>query len=224
VRGVSDRLVHVERLAAGEPRGMLVLLHGRGADEHDLMPLAEALDPARELLAVAPRGPLQLPPGGAHWYRVMRIGYPDPATFHPTVELAAGWLDTVGGEHGIGRERTVLAGFSQGAVMSWALGLGTGRPTPAAIVALSGFMPTVEGFGLDLDRPGLRTAIGHGTLDPIIGVEWGREARDRLAAAGHVPLYREYPMPHTIDPAFVAELRGWIGAALSPAETGRASQ
>ena len=74
-----------------------------------------------------------------------------------------------------------MAGFSQGAVMSYALGLGAGRPRPAGIIALSGFVPTVPGFELDLaGRAGMPVAIGHGTLDQVIGVEWGRQ-RPRAA-------------------------------------------
>ena len=65
-----------------------MLFHGRGADEHDLFPLADVLDPERRLVVVFPRGPLALPPGGAHWYQVMRIGFPDPGTFLPTAKLA----------------------------------------------------------------------------------------------------------------------------------------
>ena len=67
---MAGELVHRIRPAAGEPEGALVLLHGRGADEHDLLPLLEALDPERRLVGVTPRGPLSLPPGGAHWYVV----------------------------------------------------------------------------------------------------------------------------------------------------------
>ena len=79
-------------------------------------------------------------------------------------------------------ERTVIGGFSQGAVMSYALGLGArSARRPPGIIALSGFIPTVAGFSLDLEsRRGLPVAIGHGTLDPVIGVEFGRDARDRL--------------------------------------------
>ena len=206
---MGDDLVAVERPAAGEARGLLVLLHGRGADEHDLAPLADALDPGREWRAVLPRGPLRLPPGGAHWYRVHEIGFPDPDTFFPTYELAGRWLDAVAAGH----DRVVLAGFSQGAVMSWALGLGRGRPRPAGIIALSGFIPTVDGFEIDEDAAGgLPVAIGHGTLDPVIGVEWGRRARDAMTAAGADVLYRESPMPHTIDPGFLADLRPWLAA------------
>jgi phospholipase/carboxylesterase len=212
--GGPEPLTHLLRPAAGEPDGLLVLIHGRGANEHDLAPLADLLDPQRRLATACPRGPLALPPGGAHWYALGGIGTPDRGTFMPTWARLQGWLSAVQEDVGAAPERTVICGFSQGAVMSWALTLGEGRPTPAAVIALSGFMPTVEGFSLDLDRPGLRAAIGHGSMDPIIGVEWGRDARDRLLAAGHQPLYRESPMGHTIDPGFLDELRPWVADAL----------
>jgi phospholipase/carboxylesterase len=83
-------------------------------------------------------------------------------------------------------------------------------------MALSGFLPEVEGFSLDLDRAeGLPVAIGHGTHDPIIPVEFGRDARDRLVRAGADVTYRESPMPHTIDPGFMRELPGWIRRTLA---------
>ena len=79
----------------GEPEGALVLFHGRGADEHDLVPLLDVLDPERRLLGVTPRGPLSLPPGGAHWYVVPRVGYPDPETFHASYGSRRAWLDAL---------------------------------------------------------------------------------------------------------------------------------
>jgi phospholipase/carboxylesterase len=215
--GGPEPLTHVLRPAAGTPAGLLVLIHGRGANELDLAPLADVLDPGRRLAAACPRGPLALPPGGAHWYALAGLGTPDRATFMPTWGRLQAWLAAVQDEVGATPERTVICGFSQGAVMSWSLALGAGRPTPAAVIALSGFMPTVDGFSLDLDRPGLRAAIGHGTMDPIIGVEWGRDARDRLTAAAHAPLYRESPMGHSIDPGFLDELRPWLADAVAGA-------
>ena len=199
-----------------------MLLHGRGADEHDLFPLLDLLDPERGLVGVTPRGPLALPPGGAHWYAVRRIGYPDRETFAATYALAAGWLDALPGALGVPRERIVLGGFSQGAVMSYALGLGRGRPSPAAIVALSGFIPTVEGFELALaERQALPVAIGHGTLDPVIGVEFGHDAEQRLAGAGLSVTYRESAMGHSIDPGFAAGLASFVADAVDAAATAR---
>jgi phospholipase/carboxylesterase len=207
----ADSLTHLVRAAADKPEGLLVLFHGRGADERDLFPLLDVLDPERRLLGVTSRGPLHLPPGGAHWYAVREIGYPDPATFTETFALASSWLDALSADAHISAERTVLGGFSQGAVMTYALGLGEGRPRPAGLIALSGFMPAVPGFGLDLDPPLPRIAIGHGAIDAVISVDWSRDARSRLTAAGADLTYCESPqMGHSIDPAFFHELPAWL--------------
>jgi phospholipase/carboxylesterase len=107
--------------------------------------------------------------------------------------------------------------------MSYALGLGAGRPRPAGILALSGFIPQVEGFELEpANAAGLPVAIGHGSHDPVIGVEFGRAARDRLEELGADVTYRESPMPHTIDPAFMSELPYWLRGL--PARSAAAEQ
>lgn len=205
-----DALPHLIRPAAGDPAGALVLFHGRGTSEHDLYPLLDALDPERRLVGATPRGPLVLPPGGAHWYVVRDIGFPDRETFTASYDLASSWLDALAEETEIPPERTVIGGFSQGAVMSWALGLGRGRPRPAGIVALSGFIPTVDSFELDSTPPLPPVAIGHGAYDPIISVDWGRKAKALLEEAGAEVLYKESPMPHSVDPSFVVELQPWV--------------
>ncbi len=207
-------LPYITRPAASEPAGAIVLFHGRGADEHDLYPLFDILDPERRLLGVCPRGPLSLPPGGAHWYVVRRVGYPDEATFHPTYASTSVWLDELSREGGVPLENTVLGGFSQGAVMSYALGLGSGRPRPAGLLCLSGFIPEVEGFELDLgNASGLPVAIGHGTQDPVIEVAFSRAARSTLEDAGAEVTYRESAMGHSIDPGYLDELRVWLRTA-----------
>lgn len=224
----SEALVHRVREPAGDPAGALVLLHGRGADEHDLYRLIDLLDPSRRLLGVTARGPLSLPPGGAHWYAVRSIGYPDPATFRQSYGLLTRWLDAFLAERGIAHQRTVIGGFSQGAVMSYATALGAGRPRPAGLIGLSGFIPTVEGFELDLTGArGLPVAIGHGTHDPVIGIEWGHGARRCLGEAGADLTYAEAEMGHQIDPGFLAGLPAWVqtstppgpGRPLNPART-----
>jgi phospholipase/carboxylesterase len=205
-----DSLAYRLRPAAGDPKGALVLFHGRGADEHDLYPLLDYLDPERQLIGATPRGPLSLPPGGAHWYAVQEIGRPDKQTFEPTYELTGSWLAAFAEETGIPMELTCLGGFSQGAVMTYALGLGKGRPRPAGLIALSGFVPEVDGFELDLTPPLPPIAIGHGTHDPVISVDWSRRAKRLLEEAGADVLYREYPLQHTIDPAYLSELTSWL--------------
>jgi phospholipase/carboxylesterase len=192
-------------------------MHGRGADENDLAPLLTALDPDRNLLGLLPRAPLALPPGGRHWYGLRQVGSPDRETFLQTFALLSGWLDGVLEENGIAAERVVLGGFSQGAVMAYSLGLTAARPRPAAILAFSGFIPRVEGFELDLEgRAGLPVSISHGSLDPIISLEWGRDARERLEDAGLAVRYREDPVPHTISPAAVVQAKEVLAEAVAP--------
>lgn len=206
-----DSLTHRIRPPAGEPSGALVLLHGRGTDEHDLFPLIDMLDPERQRVGITLRAPLQLPPGGFHWYISREIGKPDPDTFRSTFALVAAWLDELPEATGVPWEQTVLGGFSQGAVMSYALGLAEGRPSPAALIALSGFIPDVPGFELDLaSRQGLPVAIGHGSHDPVISVEFSRQARPLLEAGGLDVIYRESPMAHGIDPGYLRELASWM--------------
>lgn len=201
-------LVHQRRPARGDPEGALVLMHGRGADELDLEPLLDVLDPARRMVGLLPRGPLSLPPGGAHWYVVKRVGFPDPDTFLPTFDRLSRWVDAALAETGVAADRLVLAGFSQGAVMAYSLALGAGRPRPAGVVAMSGFIPRVDGFDVELgSRAGLPVAASHGTLDPIIGVQFGRDARDRLTEAGLDLRYVEEPVGHTIGPAALVQAR-----------------
>jgi phospholipase/carboxylesterase len=203
-------LVARVRPAAGAPAGALVLFHGRGADEHDLFPLLDVLDPERRLVAATPRGPLALPPGGAHWYALGGIGTPEPSTFAVGFGAAAEWLESFLGERGVGYDRLVLGGFSQGGAITYALGLGGGRTRPAALIALSSFVPTVPGFELDLTPPLPPVAIGHGTMDNVIGVDWGRRARALLEEAGAKVLYRETPMFHQVDPNFMREIAEWL--------------
>src|SRR5205823_13811636 len=200
VSGVSD-LAYQERPAAGEPEGLLVLHHGRGADEHDLLSLGDVLDPQRRLHVATPRAPLTLPGRpGYHWYVVPRVGYPDPDTFHAAYRELASFHDELWERTGIAPERTVLGGFSMGSAMSYALGLPAERPVPAGILAFSGFVPTVDGWEPDLaGRRGLRVFIAHGRGDPVIGVGFARRARDLLEQGGLVVEYHESEVGHQID-------------------------
>ena len=207
----GDPIQHLVRPAAGDPEGAFVLHHGRGADARDLYPLLDILDPERRLVGLCPQGPLALPPGGAHWYVVRRVGFPDPETFWPTFGRLSEWFDSINDSFGVDVSRTLVGGFSQGAVMTYALSLTRGRPPPAGLLCFSGFIPKVDGLEIDLqDRRGLPVVIAHGTQDPVIGVEFGREAKQLLEQAGADLLYRETPMGHSIDPATLKALVPWV--------------
>jgi phospholipase/carboxylesterase len=141
---------------------------------------------------------------------VHRVGWPDPATFDPTYAELTAFLDD---ELGLDWSRTVIGGFSQGGVMSYAVGLGTGRPVPAGILAMSCFLPRFEADEWEPDfagRPQLPVAHVHGTQDPVITVDFGRDARERIEAAGLPLLYREFPGGHHVDPRLLIELADWL--------------
>ncbi|HEY8779958.1 MAG TPA: phospholipase [Solirubrobacterales bacterium] len=212
-------LVQAERPAEGDAEGLLVLHHGRGTDEHDLLPLADALDPERRLHVVTPRGPLTLPGSpGYHWYVVPRVGYPDPDTFAAAYRQLAELHDELWARTGVGPERTVLGGFSMGSVMSYALGLGPDRPPPAGILAFSGFIPTVDGWEPDLaSRAGLPVFIAHGRNDPVMEVQFARQAQALLSAGGLEVSYHESDVGHQIDPAHLPLASAWLRNAVDAA-------
>jgi phospholipase/carboxylesterase len=196
--------------------GLLVLHHGRGTDERDLLGLADLFDPEGRLQVVTPRAPLVLAGSpGYHWYLVPRVGYPDPDTFQAAREALAELHDRLWGETGVDPQQTVLGGFSMGAVMSYAMALSKERPTVAGILALSGFVPTVEGwvpsFG---DRLATRAFIAHGRRDPVIGVEFAEHARQLLEDGGLAVEYRESELGHQIEPAHLAAAQGWLRETL----------
>jgi phospholipase/carboxylesterase len=209
-------LTYRERAAAGDPAGLLVLHHGRGADEQDLLGLGDVLDPARRLHVVTPRAPLTLPGWpGYHWYVVPRVGYPDPETFRSAYAALAELHDELWARTGLDPGRTVFGGFSMGSVMSYALGLGPDRAAPAGILAFSGFVPTVEGWEPDFaGRSGLRAFVAHGRHDPVMEVGFARRARDLLQGGGVDVEYHESDAAHHIDPDHVPAAAGWLAATL----------
>jgi phospholipase/carboxylesterase len=209
-------LDHLIREAGGEPQGALILNHGRGTSEHDLFGLLDELDPERRLVGATPGAPITgIPPGGRHWYRVPRVGYPDPETFASSYSALCEFCDDFLDERGLGWDRSVIGGFSMGAVMSYAVALGAGRPSPAGIIALSGFIPTVEGWEPRLeDRAGLPVFIHHGRNDPIISVDFGRDAARVLQSAGLDVDYLETDAPHAVPLEAVTHGRELIGRAL----------
>jgi len=165
---------------------------------------------------ITPGGPLRLPGWpGRHWYTVPRVGHPDPETFATAVAALADFHDRAWQRLGIGPERTVLGGFSMGAVMSYTLGLDAGRPEPAGILAFSGFVPIVPGWEpTTSNRRGLPVLIAHGRRDNVIPVAFAHAARDLLAAAGLPVDYRESDAGHQIDPATVPVAADWLERAL----------
>ena len=201
---MSDGLVHRLREPAGEPEGALILNHGRGADENDLFGLLDELDPERRLLGVTTGAPLTgIPPGGRHWYLVPRVGYPDPVTFAGSYSALTGFLDGLLAERGIGWERTVIGGFSMGAVMSYAVGLGH----RAAVAACDPRLQRLHPDRRRLVSPSSTVASRAAGADPSrsqrpgdLGRVRPRGARALLEAPGSTVDYLETDAGHWLPP------------------------
>ncbi len=206
-----ESLRYLERSPAGEADGLLVLHHGRGTDERDLLGLADVLDPERRLHVVTPRAPLALPGSpGYHWYLVPRVGYPDHDTFHAARRALAELHDRLWEQTGIEAGRTVLGGFSMGAVMSYAMALDADRPPVAGILAFSGFVPVVEDWQPHLDRRATRAFVAHGRRDPIMEIEFARRARELLEEGGLEVEYHESDIGHQIDLEHLRYAGEWL--------------
>ena len=186
----------------------LLLLHGRGADEADLMGLEEALDP--RLTIVSPRAPFRLGPGYA-WYDMYHIGSPDPETLAVSMTEIREFIEGMLTTYNIDPQRLFLLGFSQGAILSAAIAL-TMPERVAGVVMHSGYVPPT-GAGLELHPDGIEGKsffVAHGKYDDIIPVTFGRDAEEYLSEAGARLTYQEYPIGHSISEESLHDLSEWL--------------
>jgi phospholipase/carboxylesterase len=188
----------------------MVLLHGYGADEHDLLPIAHELDP--RLRAVSLQAPLSLGGSMRAWFHLSQdargaISY-DPGEAREGVRAALEAVEAIARTS----PRPLLLGFSQGAAMALAIALM--RPgLPAAVLSLSGVPPAVEPG--DLAPPdqlrGFPLFAAHGVFDPLLPVALGRGVRDEMTRLGLAVEWHEYEMGHMVVPEELADARAWLG-------------
>lgn len=187
----------------------LVLLHGRGADEEDLLGLSSYLD--RRFLVIAVRAPYPFPySGGFTWYDADIVGTPDPEMFRSSYEKLSAFVSDALERYPIDKRQLYLLGFSMGTVMSYALAL-TRPELYRGVVANSGYI--AEGTHLTYLWKELEHAeffVAHGTGDPVIPVQAARRARVLLEDAHAQLEYREYPMGHEISEQGMQEFSAWL--------------
>lgn len=211
------RYVQVEPEPAPAGLPLIIAMHGRGADATDLAPLAAEIggESYRWLFPQGPR-PVPLSPAfvGWAWYE---LGQRQAETGVESYNLLALFIDHMLGQLSVRRERALLMGFSQGAVMALHVGLTSEEPF-AGIVAMSGHLPAAAAFAPLLpDRRDRNVLIVHGTDDQTLPVEMGRRTRAVLEDAGLHPEYAEFPMGHQITAESLAAVREFIHRVLPPA-------
>ena len=190
------------------PHPVLILLHGRGTDENDLLGLTSSFDP--RLLIVSIRAPYRFPYGGYTWFDL------DEQSGINNDQLLAGrdaliqCLDEIQQKYPVDVKRTFLFGFSMGAMMSLTVSL-TNPHRFKGVIAHSGMLPKEDTMKYQWDHlDGISFFIAHGTNDPIVPVALSRQAYQRFIDAKADVLYREYPIQHTISEESLSDAAMWL--------------
>ncbi len=202
-------------IAGSDAKRVLLLAHGFGADEQDLGGLLPYLDPDGVFATVLPRGPHAVPgTPGFSWYDMSAA--PTAETFASVLDELDTVLDDTCAQYGFARAEAVVGGFSQGAGLALALALRpNARAHPAGVVAMSPFLPGLEGLELDDDAaPSIPVLVQHGTQDPMIPVNRSRALARALQSVGVPTTWREYPMEHQVALESMQDARAWIGRVL----------
>ena len=222
----APHLQVIEAEPSSPATASVILLHGLGADAHDLYPLPPALGlppdlQVRYVFPSAPRLPVTINMGMIMpaWYDIRAIG--PGGQDAAGIRRAAGWIDELiarEADRGVPPGRIVLGGFSQGGAMSLFTGVRC-REALAGVICMSGYLPLADTLAAEAAAASRTVPIfaAHGTADPTVGIELGRGSRDLLTAAGYAVEWREYPMGHQICGEELAEIGRWLTGVLAPA-------
>jgi phospholipase/carboxylesterase len=201
------------------PHPSLLLLHGRGTDESDLLPLAAELDP--RLFVVSARAPHAFPWGGHAWYDLdpRGVGYPEAVTLETSLQRLDRFLNEIVEAYPIDPKRLYVGGFSMGAAMSGTLAL-LHPERVAGAVMLSGYLPIHAGLPFrPEDAAGHPIFEAHGIYDDVIPVWGGRISRDAFSKTPVELTYREYPIGHQTSYEELQDLSRWLSSVLDGAES-----
>jgi phospholipase/carboxylesterase len=190
------------------PHPALIFLHGRGTDENDLLELTPYLDP--HFLIASVRAPYRFPHGGYTWFDLDEKGSVNIDQFINSRDSFLQWLDDFQKNNPIDSSKLFLFGFSMGAIMSLTISLSNPKLFKG-IVAHSGMLPQDEQLSYQWnDLSNLSFFIAHGSQDPIVPVELGRQAHRRLVQANADVIYHEYPIQHTISDESLSDVSIWL--------------
>lgn len=204
------------RRAGTEPAPLIILLHGIGSNEHDLIALTPELDPGGHYVSL--RAPHDLGPGSYGWFNIdwRPAGIAvDPAEVEASRDLLIRTIPALIAATGADERRVYLVGFSQGAIMSLFVAL-TRPDLMAGVVAMSGVVP-LEMRAVHAPPAALRglpVLMVHGLYDPVLPVEQAREGQHFLATLPLALTYKEYPMAHQVSAESLAAIVAWFRTQL----------
>jgi phospholipase/carboxylesterase len=197
---------------------MLILLHGYGADEHDLLPLAQHLDPHFVVRSV--QGPVALPTGGRAWFPFSALSdgarRVDGTQAEASRQALLRFIPEAIAAENADPERVYLAGFSQGGIMALAIGL-TEPAKVAGVVAMSSrLLPEFDSIRASNEAlTGLPVLVVHGTMDQMLPIPNGRATQAQLSKLPLAFTYQEFPMRHEITAASLGLVSAWLAERLT---------
>ena len=211
----------IEHETGPHPRASVIILHGLGADGNDFVPVAhelklEAVGPVRFVFPHAPTRPVTINGGYVMpaWYDILGLDSHQQREDEAGLRASQALVEALIAREksrGVAAGRIVLAGFSQGCAMTLMTGLRHAEKL-AGLVGLSGYLPLAARLEFERHEANRTTPIFlvHGTQDPVIPIARARQSRDVLMAGGHPVEWHEYPMPHTVSQAEIADLNRWL--------------
>ena len=190
---------------------LLILLHGYGSNEQDLFSFAEELPD--ELLIVSAQAPYEMGYGGYAWYAINFDAnngkFSDLDQARESVQKISAFIDEVQEKYNTDSSKTFLLGFSQGAILSYALSLNSPNKVQH-VIALSGYI-NQELLPKEISNT-IKTDyyISHGSVDQVVPVEWARQAPEVLKSLNLTSEYSEYPVGHGVAPQNFYSFNNWI--------------
>ncbi|NHM07155.1 alpha/beta fold hydrolase [Flavobacterium sp. CYK-4] len=206
-------LVREPKIKSESKNPLLLLLHGYGSNEEDLFSFASELPDQYYVISV--RAPYDLMYGSYAWYAINfdanENKFSDFNQGRQSRDLIAGFIDKIITDYPIDGNNVTLIGFSQGAILSYAVALSYPEKVKR-VVAMSGYLTTemaTENYTKN-DFSNLRIFASHGTVDQVIPVDWARKAKPELEALGIDIVYKEYPIGHGVSPQNFFDFRDWL--------------
>lgn len=197
--------------------GCIILLHGVGGNETNLLDLATDIDP--ETLVVFPRGPLQLDAQQFAWFRVAFTAVGPSivaAEAEQSRQTLVRFVQQVQARHGIRAQDTVIAGFSQGGILSASVALSAPECVTGFGILSGRILPELAPHIADQVRlENLSAFVGHGEFDTKLPVTWAQRSDQWLSELDVAHETHIYPIDHGISPAMHADFLEWLGTMLA---------
>ncbi|PRZ27872.1 alpha/beta hydrolase [Flavobacterium granuli] len=192
---------------------LILLLHGYGSNEQDLFSFADELPD--EYYVISARAPYDLQYGSYAWYAINfdanQNKFSDNEQAKSSRDLIARFLEELIANFPIDANDVTLIGFSQGAILSYAVALSYPEKIKN-VIALSGHIsePALDENYLKNDLSKLKIFASHGTVDQVIPVDWARKTKPFLDKLGIDSIYKEYPIGHGISPQLFHDFKKWL--------------